>query len=213
MWSFYIRRREIQTGTYNRNSQMGDKSFQSRLTISVVLGAAFGLAASMIPTLYFINENYRLFADLAYQHAPALLNDLERERLWIHIFFASSFVGSLCYFSYMIWRISHRVAAPLNILKLHLKSLCRGNWRASGIRVRQNDEFQDLIETYNYFYFSFRQNVKRDIEFLKKLSVDQRNKDAYRAWRHLVEEKSQQLDISLFPGENADQSHDSRHVS
>lgn len=213
MWSFYIRRRELKTAGQFRHSQMGDKSFQSRLTTGIVVGAALGLAASMIPTLYFINENYRIFSDLAYQQAPELLNDLERERVWIHILFAGSFVGCLFYFSYMIWRISHRVAAPLEILKMHLKSLCRGNWKASGIRVRQDDEFQDLIETYNYFYYSFRQNVKRDIEFLKKLSVDQRNKDAYRAWRHLVEEKSNQLNISPFHDVTADRSRDSRHVS
>lgn len=213
MWNFYIRRREINMNPEVRSSHMGDKSFQSRLTLGIVMGVSFGLAACMLPTLYFINQNYSIFSDLAYQHAPELLNDLERERMWIHILFAASFLGSLCYFSYIIWRISNRVAAPLHILKMHLKSLCRGNWRATGIRVRHNDEFQDLIETYNYFYFSFRQNVKRDIEFLKKLTVDKRNKDAYRAWRHLVEEKSQQLDISLFHDEAGDQSHDSRHVS
>lgn len=116
--------------------------------------------------------------------------------------------------------MTHRMIGPLKVLRNHLKWLSRGHWNLPPLKVREKDEFQDLIESYNYFYSSFRANIYKDLEALKKLNIDANNRDAYKAWKSMIEEKTIQLDISeeleVVPNDLSAQnveSHGSRRVS
>ena len=63
------------------------------------------------------------------------------------------------------------------------------------IRVRDNDEFQDLIEMYNYFYESTRTQILRDYRSLSKFKIEPMDRDSFLAWQFMLQEKGMQLNI------------------
>lgn len=202
----------------NRKSKLIDKDFQLRYTLFVLGAAAIGMAAALIPAWFFLKDNYHIFSELASNEAPDLLTSLHREQVWIQTILFGVFLAIVIFFTMIGLRMTQRIVGPLNVLKNHLRELCRGNWKISAIKVRDKDEFQELIETYNYFYSSFQQNLKRDLELLKNMAVDPNNRDSYLAWKALIEEKCTQLNeplpksLSGFSSEYG-RAHGSRHAS
>lgn len=179
-----------------RSSRYIDRDFQLRYVFMVVSAAAFGMLVSIGPAYYFLDQNYGIFVDLAFDHAPNLLQNLQQERYWINMLLACGVLSTLVFFSFISLKMTHRMIGPLKVLRNHLKLLSRGHWNMPPLKVRDKDEFQDLIESYNYFYSSFRANIYKDLEALKKLNIDSNNRDAYKAWRGMIEEKTLQLDIA-----------------
>lgn len=203
-----------------RSSRFIDREFQLRYVAIVVSAAAFGMLVSVGPAYYFLNQNYAIFVDLAFDHSPALLANLQQERYWINMLLACGVLSTLVFFAFLSFKMTHRMIGPLKVLRNHLKWLSRGHWNLPPLKVREKDEFQDLIESYNYFYSSFRANIYKDLEALKKLNIDANNRDAYKAWKSMIEEKTIQLDISeeleVVPNDLSAQnveSHGSRRVS
>ncbi len=152
-----------------------------------------GTFIGVVPIYFLLNQNYQIFYALASKEAPSLLQALEREQAWINTILVATLLGLAVFFTLLGVRITNRIVGPLRVLRNHIKQLCRGNFHQNPIKVRTQDEFQDLIEAYNYFYNSFQQNLKRDIEMLQKMQVDPKNRDAYLAWTMMIEEKTLQL--------------------
>lgn len=157
----------------------------------IAIAAATSLAGGV--TYYLLNQNYDIFIYLATYHAPKLLENLERERAWINGFLLSVLVGMLSFYFYLGLRMSSRLIGPILVLQNHMRGLIRGNFSQPQIRVREDDEFQSLVETYNYFYSSLQTQTKQDLARLKKISIDTRNREAFGAWEELVTEKEVQI--------------------
>jgi hypothetical protein len=200
-----------------------DRNFQIRYTFLLLGASILGLVVTFIPIYYFINQNYDIFISLAFDNSPQIIENLEREKSWVNLTLLSVFTGLFGFFSVLTFRMTARIIGPLKILRNHLIQISRGHFYIPSIKIRDTDEFHDLVESYNYFYLSFQRNLKRELELLKRISVDQRNRDAYMAWRQMIIDKARQLndtsvDIrSLGPSENDSEpssgSPDSRHVS
>lgn len=220
LWIRHPQQKNIQPIS-KRSSRFIDREFQIRYVAVVVIAAAFGMLVSIGPAYYFLNQNYLIFADLAFEHSPDLLENLEQERYWINMLFGCGTLATLMFFGFLSFKMTNRMIGPLKVLRNHLKWLSRGRWNQPPLKVRDNDEFQDLIESYNYFYSSFRVNLVRDLEALKKLNIDPQNRDAFKAWKQMIEEKSIQLDISEAlqaipkhgPDEQSAEAHGSLRVS
>jgi len=181
----------------SRNSFFVDRKFQLR-HISLVLAAAFvGAAFNLVLIYFFLEKNYDIFYELAFNSAPGVVEYLERERLWFRTFSALSFVFVVLSFGFIGLRMTSKIVGPLKVLRNHLKQISRGNWSLNTIKVRESDEFQDLIEAYNYFYSSYKIMLKRDLENLKSLPVDSSNHSAYTVWEQMIEEKVRQLQIPI----------------
>ncbi len=178
-----------------RTSRFIDREFQIRYVSIVVIAAGFGMFASMGPAYYFLNQNYKIFVDLAFETSPDLLDNLQRERHLLNMIMACGITATLVFFGLLSFKMTNRMTGPLKVLRNHLKWLSRGRWNQPPLKVRDSDEFQDLIEAYNYFYSSFRANVHKDLERLKKFNIDSHNRDAHRAWMQMIEEKTIQLDL------------------
>lgn len=205
-----------------RSSRFIDREFQMKYTALVVGAAAVGMIVAVVPIYYFLDQNYKIFMDLAYEHSADLVSHLEREKTWIQSILMTSFTGVIVFFTLLGLRMTSQIVGPLKVLRNHLKLLSRGHWAQRSITIREQDEFQDLIESYNYFYASFRANLKKDLMHLKQISIDPSNRDAYRAWKRLIEEKAIQLNLLedlpdprpiSVSDESDDPSHDSRHAS
>jgi hypothetical protein len=178
-----------------RSSRFIDRDFQLKYTSVVLLAAIIGTSVTVVPSIFFLNENYQIFVDLAYDSAPQILEYLERERAWLNLIIVSGVLGTLAFFWYLGLKMTSRIVGPINVLKNHIRGLTRGKWDQPLVKTRDKDEFNDLIETYNYFYESFQVNLKRDLAFLQKLAIDPQNRDAYLAWKNLIKEKQTQLGI------------------
>ena len=186
----------VKPATYiRRKTPFIDREFQVKYTLLLIGASALGMILITVPIFYFINQNYQIFLTLAYDHSPEILKHLEQERVWINTILFSVFSGLLIFFSIIGFKMTTRIVGPLKVLRNHLKQISRGHWHSPPIKVRESDEFQDLIEAYNYFYSSFQTNIKKDLERLKKIHVDSKNKDAELAWKSMVDEKAAQLNL------------------
>jgi hypothetical protein len=187
-----------------------NERFQWRYTRYLVTSVFFATLITGGVTGYFLNQNYEIFNRLAYLHAPDLLPQLEREQVWINTFlfaFVITLIGISLFFGL---RMTSRMAGPVMVLKRHLKSLASGMFFQRPSRVRENDEFKDLIETYNYLYFSLQAQIKKDVKVLSKALQQKDSKLVDEALRQLLEEKRSQLNAS---DASSEPNSGSRHVS
>lgn len=205
-----------------RTARFIDRDFQVRYASVVICAAVLGALVALVPIYYFLDQNYRIFLDLAHLYAPALMDNLERERIWVTMLLFSGFSGLTIFFLVLSFKLTNRIVGPLRVVRNHMRRLSRGHWFMAPVKVRDSDEFQDLVDSYNYFYESFRTNLRRDLELLKSLKVDPSDRASYEAWRSLVEEKSLQLNlkselpyplINALNGAKTSESLDSRRVS
>jgi len=151
------------------------------------------MVISMIPISYFINENYDVFIRLAYDYAPNILGHLEKEQIWLNSLLFSMFVGLVVFFTIFGFKLTARMIGPIQIVKNHLKQLSRGKWFNQEIKIRDKDEFHELIEEYNYFYKSFRKNLENDLSRLEKLNINRDDRESYYLWQKMIHEKQLQL--------------------
>ncbi len=170
-----------------------DRRLQLQHILMVVCAAGLGLAVAVIPIYYYLDQNYRIFANLAIEHSPELLESLERERVIVNVILLIGSLATLIAFSTLSYRMTNRIVGPLKVLRNHLRLLTRGDFRHPAIKVRDSDEFQDLIDAYNYFYLSFRTHLNKELFLLQKITVDSRNTDSVQALEALMSTKMVQL--------------------
>ncbi len=173
------------------------RRFQWRYTFYLVGAVCFAMLLAGGPTLFFLNHNYQIFIDLAYDHFPELLDTLERERIFINGFLISTLVGVVVFCVFLGLRMTSRIIGPVAVLERHLQKLARGQWYHPKVRIRSADEFHQLIESYNYFYSSLQHQVAHDLDRLKKLSIDREHRDARFLWHEMIDEKAQQIQSAV----------------
>src|SRR6185369_11253949 len=64
----------------SRKIRFVDREFQLRYTFLLVGAAAIGIIVLIGPLYYFLDQNYDIFFNLAYDKSPELIEHLERER-------------------------------------------------------------------------------------------------------------------------------------
>jgi len=79
------------------------------------------------------------------------------------------------------------------VLQNHIQKVCRGDFSSSGLRVRETDEFQDLVSTYNYLYLSLKQKALKDIDTLRKIEPNATDRVAHTHWKGLIIEREKQI--------------------
>jgi hypothetical protein len=180
-------------GTFNQQ-----RKFQLRYTLYLVGAVIFGMVLAGGPTLYFLNHNYQLFINLAYDQSPDLLETLERERLFINGFLLSTSIGVVLFCFLIGFRMTSRIIGPVAVLERHLQKMSRGQWYHPVVKIRQADEFHQLIDAYNYFYLSLQHQVTCDVERLRQLTIDKEHRDARFLWSQMLDEKMQQIDAKTL---------------
>ena len=93
--------------------------------------------------------------------------------------------------------MTRKLIDPLVIMEKHMRKLTQGEWTAPDLPHQQND-FNELLATYDYFYRSLKVMTESEIELLQKLHVDPANREAYAAWKFLLDSKSKRLGVSLI---------------
>lgn len=174
-----------------------DRKFQMKYTFALVgaiLGAVLPIA---LVSLYFLNENYGVFIDLALRQSPELLTHLAREKTWVNVCIVALVIG-VTIFSFLFGlRLTNKLAEPLIVMKEHIKLLSRGHWNIPDLVPSEDEEFYELIEAYHYFYKSLRHQTKSEIERLQKMALASKGMDekSQELWNELISEKAKRLSI------------------
>lgn len=216
MWSYKHKSYLKPQAPKTRKSLFVDKSFQLKYTNIAAFSTAIGLLFVFIPLFYYMNQNYNLFIELAYLNSPNIVTNLESEKFGMNTLLVATFLGQILFIFLLMLKLTAKIAGPLKVLKNHLKLLSRGHWHAPVLKVREDDEFQDVIDTYNYFFLSFKENLKQDLESINQLKIDKKNSQSHKVWKELIDTKEEQLGIvpvKTLTVLSDVEGHDSRHVS
>lgn len=171
------------------------RGFQWKYTFVILGIVVLALAGTLTPLYYFLNQNFNLFIQLAYDHAPQVLDHLEREQRWLLSFGAGAIIAVIFFCLHFGLRASERVARPIWVLENRLKQLSRGNFQAQDIHVRGSDEFHELVEAFNYFQRSMKSATEWELEKLQLLFTKMNDPDAKKLLKDLANRKEAQLGI------------------
>lgn len=173
-----------------------DKGFQYKYTGYMVTSVVGGTALFLVPALYFINQNYELFRSLAFDTHPYLVQHLEREIHWLKFFLAGSIASILGLTFLLSIKMTRNILAPLKGMEKHMHSLMLGHWSIPDYQTPEREDFRELSLTYDYFYRSLKATTESELKLLEKLSIDPHNREAYTAWRNLINEKRARIGIT-----------------
>lgn len=193
-------RRYYKAEYLSSKTQMGKseafKAFQQRYARAMFLAVIGGSLLFFLPTLYFIQQNYELFSGIALDTAPQLMSHLERETKWLFNFMTISLVTVATVTFYLSLRMTKNIMSPLGVINKHMSKLMVGAWNTPEISIRDEDEFKDLALTYDYFHRALKAVAESELKSLEKLNIDPQNREAFRIWKQLMEEKRARLGYS-----------------
>lgn len=170
-------------------------SFQYKYSWYMITAVAGAALLFLLPSFYFINQNYELFKSLAYDTHPHLIEHLEREITWLKVFLGASVVFLIGVTLFLSLRMTKNLLSPLVSMERHMHQLMLGQWHIPDYHLPEEDDFRDLSMTYDYFYRALKANTETELKLLEKLSIDPQNREAYAAWKHLLAEKRARLGI------------------
>lgn len=172
-----------------------NKAFQYKYSWYMITAMAGGSLLFLIPAYYFIVQNYQLFLSLAYDTHPALVEHMEREVTWMRVFLIASFIAITGISLFLSIRMTKNLLAPLVSMEKHMHHLMLGHWHVPDFKMPEDDDFRDLSMTYDYFYRALKANTETELKLLEKLTIDPQNREAYAAWKSLMEMKRARLGI------------------
>lgn len=195
----------LQPNTYmRRSSTFVDRHFQLKYSQRSFWIATISSCIVTLPLIYILNQNYSLLRDLAYDVAPSLLKHLEREQFFLNLILVATFIGHLVFIKIFSTKMSAKIVGPLKKMRNHLRLLSRGEYSAPPLKVRDDDEFQDLVQSFNYFYSGLQEQTQRELLRLlesRKLSKHPILSDHL---DHMIEEKTMQLNLQSGTSEESE---------
>ena len=198
---------------WQRRHYLVSGEFQWKYTLFFASSVAMAFGISGGPVFYFLNQNYDFFAELAFNQAPDLVVQLEREKMWLLFIVSMAFAGSMTFCLIYGLRITSRMIGPLMVLRTHLKEIAKGRWSTPEIRIRDGDEFHELINTYNYFYRTLKAHTKNEITKLETLRSPAWTAQQTQTWQELIAEKKSRILSTYDPAADFSTSRDLPRVS
>lgn len=166
---------------------------QTKNTFLVCLMIGAACLMFFLPTIYFLEQNYSIFRDLAFDLQPQLVRHLEREVLWLKAFMGLSLIVLVAITYVFIKKITQNMMKTLVEMEEHMRLLLTGQWNIPNFESANDDDIKELSMTYDYLYRSLRVNTEMELKLLEKINVDPHNREAYAAWKNLIELKRQRL--------------------
>lgn len=200
----------------NRSKSFIDREFQLKYARKVFW---FSILESVLiygPAVYLINSNYELIKTLTHQTAPNLLRYMEREQVFMNLFALAVIAVHLLFVKLQSRSLTSKVVAPIKKMRNHIRLLSRGKYSSPPLKIREDDEFHDLVASYNYFLASLADQTERDLFRLKEVRKMSTHPILSGRLDQMIEEKTLQLglnepnaSLSLEPSPSGD----SRHAS
>lgn len=183
--------RQKQFRQSRRNHPFMISQTKNTFLVCLMIGAA--CLMFFLPTIYFLEQNYSIFRDLAFDLQPQLVRHLEREVLWLKAFMGLSLIVLVAITYVFIKKITQNMMKTLVEMEEHMRLLLTGQWNIPNFESANDDDIKELSMTYDYLYRSLRVNTEMELKLLEKINVDPHNREAYAAWKNLIELKRQRL--------------------
>lgn len=178
-----------------RGTQLKDDRFRRQILLAMALGVIGSLLLFLLPSYYFISQNYQIFVRLASDVRPGLMSHLERELGWLFLFMsvgAVSVVGVTWAFAA---RLSRGLLEPVHRLEHRLQELASGEWFHADEELPGEHDYRPLVITFNDLNRSLHEKTKNELQILEKLNVDPARREAHALWLSLIERKRNSLGL------------------
>lgn len=190
MWSKQKTVANVPPAAYSqRMSKYIDRDFQIKFTKYILIVAVVSGMAFLIPTLYFINQNYDIFVNLADSFSPDIADHIAREQVGFNLIFSIFFFANIIFWVVFTRNMTAKIVGPAKILRNHLRLLSRGDLSLPPVKIREDDEFQELVQTYNYFYSLIRVQNERELTELKKVKEQVINPTAHQMLQKIIKDR------------------------
>jgi len=195
-----------------------NSAFQWKYTLILMAFLGIALAIFLVPSWYFINQNYSIFNQLARSSEPGLTEHLEREVIWLIGFTVFSVASLLILTMWVGLKMTANIVGPLISMERHMWKVTSGDWSTDDFKIRAEDDFRDLAQAYSYLYRSLKAQAEAELKLLQSIHIGPEHRDAYNALHSLIRLKKQQMmiketELKLIKNEDAAVSHGSRHAS
>ena len=177
-----------------RASPYVDRQFQLKYSSRSFWLSAFSGLLLVGPLCYLLNQNYSLIRELMFRAEPQLIGHLDREQFLLNVFLLAVFAGHLVFVKIFTLTMSAKIVGPLKKLRNRFRLLSRGEFSTPPLRVRSDDEFQDLVASFNYFYSGLQSQTERDLLRLKEAHKLSSHPILKNNIEEMIKEKSMQLD-------------------
>lgn len=172
--------------------------------------ATLSILFFVVPTYYFAHENYEIFFRLADLMNPELAYYIEREKWGLNLAFMACLMANIIFWGIFSKKMTAKIAAPIKLLRNHIRYLSRGDLSLPILRMREDDEFKELISSYNYLYSILKTQSERDLANLTKINESLTNPMAKELIQTMIYERQTRLNA---PCAEPAASRDSLHAS
>ncbi len=202
------------SGYTRRASTFTDREFQLKYTRYLLWMSGFITLIFLLPPFYYSFENYHIFINLADLNDPQLTHYLMSERFYLAVYFVAAAVAQFGFWFLFSKRMSAKIVGPAKLLRNHVRLLSRGDFTLPVLRVREDDEFKELVSSYNYLYTLLKTQYQSELEDLKSLQKIVTQPAALALLNEMVDVRERRLGLtSSSPVSKPATSHDSRHAS
>ena len=170
-----------------------DADFQWRYSLILALSVGLTVCLFLSPFVYVLNENFEIFRKLAIENQPNLLEHLDREVQWITFAAGAGVFISVLFSIAFGYKLTGSIVGPLVSLERHMKKVINGDISQVDFKVRANDEFKRLAQTYSYLYKTIREKTLKDVEDLYKVRDLTKHAEAFKTICEVIERKEKEL--------------------
>ncbi len=132
-----------------RSMRWVDPKFQWRYSI-LLISIVLLISAVLIGTFWFHSEQVLrtlVSAGVVKQHALYLLVERQMHQLMISVFVVVALFSTFIFV--MALFLSHRIVGPIVAIRRSLEFISQGDYQSARLKLRQDDEFQDVAELVN----------------------------------------------------------------
>lgn len=188
------------------NKPFRDRMFLVRLLAGLCLGLTGCLLVFLLPALYFVEQNYGTFLQLAYDVKPGLIQHLEREMLWLRGFLFLGLVATSVVCFFFGRRLLKQMLEPLDSVEDHLRALTRGDWSKPAPEIPSNDADRGFFLTYEYFHRALKSGAESELKMLERIIVDPAQRESYNLWKTLIASQRARLGAGAVSDSSAESS-------
>lgn len=177
----------------SRTHYLLNRKFQLKHCFILLGTMVLPLALLVSLSLYFINENFGVFLDLSYRYAPEMIEHLEREQFWLNSLFGFFVLGSFIFVFMVGLKLTYHLIGPIYAMEKHINQLSKGDFSQAELRTRKGDDYQELVDSYNYFYKSLQRHLSWELKELKSLKISPYAPESLERWETLIKHKAEQI--------------------
>ena len=171
--------------------------FQTKYTVLILTAVIGGFLLFLLPAYFLTMQNYHVLREAALELRPEYAEHIERESQWISIVMFISLAAMAGFATLITVRMVRNLLESVGRIDRHIRLLTLGKWNSVRPQHQQDDDLIEFAISYNYFVSSIVANTEVELDLLKRIHIDPKNRESYAAWRDLVAVKAARLGISM----------------